>query len=33
MGIDESLEKEIVERILSAIAPAKIILFGSASYQ
>jgi predicted nucleotidyltransferase len=29
MGIDESLVKEIVQRILSATAPDKIILFGS----
>ena len=31
MRIDESLVKEIVERILSAVVPAKIILFGSAA--
>lgn len=31
MGIDESLVKEIVRRILAAAAPDKIILFGSAA--
>lgn len=31
MGIDESLVGEIVKRILSATAPDKIILFGSAA--
>ena len=31
MGIDESLAKEIVRRILSVAAPDKIILFGSAA--
>jgi len=31
MGIDESLVKEIVRRILAAVAPDKIILFGSAA--
>ena len=31
MGIDESLVREIVRRILSATAPDKIILFGSAA--
>jgi len=31
MGIDESLVKEIVRRILGAAAPDKIILFGSAA--
>ncbi len=30
MGIDESLVREIVRRILSIAAPDKIILFGSA---
>lgn len=31
MGIDESLVKEIVNRILSVATPKKIILFGSAA--
>lgn len=31
MGIDESVVKEIVHRILSVAAPDKIILFGSAA--
>jgi len=31
MGIDESLVQEIVRRILTAAAPDKIILFGSAA--
>ena len=31
MGIDESLVREIVRRILSVTAPHKIILFGSAA--
>ncbi len=31
MGIDESLVKEIVRRILAVAAPDKIILFGSAA--
>ncbi len=31
MGIDESLEKEIIRRILAVAAPEKIILFGSAA--
>jgi len=31
MGIDESLVREIVRRILAAAAPDKIILFGSAA--
>jgi predicted nucleotidyltransferase len=31
MGVDESLVKEIVHRILSVAAPDKIILFGSAA--
>jgi hypothetical protein len=31
MGIDESLVKEIVRRILAAAAPDKIILFGLAA--
>jgi len=31
MGIDESLVKEIVRRVLAATAPDKIILFGSAA--
>jgi len=31
MGIDESLVKEIVRRVLAAAAPDKIILFGSAA--
>ncbi|TAK29749.1 MAG: nucleotidyltransferase domain-containing protein [Chloroflexota bacterium] len=31
MGIDESLVKEIVRRILSMTSPDKIILFGSAA--
>ncbi|MBW1669333.1 MAG: nucleotidyltransferase domain-containing protein [Deltaproteobacteria bacterium] len=31
MGIDESLVKEIIRRILGAAAPDKIILFGSAA--
>jgi len=31
MGIDESLVREIVRRILSIAAPDKIILFGSAA--
>ena len=30
MGIDDSLAKEIVHRILSVSAPDKIIIFGSA---
>lgn len=31
MGIDESLAKEIVRRILATAAPERIILFGSAA--
>jgi hypothetical protein len=31
MGIDESLVKEIVKRVLSVANPEKIILFGSAA--
>jgi len=31
MGVDESLIKEIVRRILSVADPVKIILFGSAA--
>jgi len=31
MGIDESLVKEIVRRVLAAASPDKIILFGSAA--
>ena len=31
MGIDESLVKEIVRRILATVAPERIILFGSAA--
>ena len=31
MGIDETLAKEIVRRILSAASPDRIILFGSAA--
>lgn len=31
MGIDESLEIEIIRRILSVTAPDKIILFGPAA--
>jgi predicted nucleotidyltransferase len=31
MGLDDTLVKEIVRRILSAAAPDKIILFGSAA--
>ena len=31
MGIDESMVKEIVHRILSVATPDKIILFGSAA--
>ena len=31
MGIDESIVKEIVRRILSIASPDKIILFGSAA--
>ena len=31
MGIDESLAKEIVRRVLSIAKPDKIILFGSAA--
>jgi len=31
VGIDESVVKEIVHRILSVAAPDKIILFGSAA--
>ncbi len=31
MGIDESLMEEIVRRILTAAAPERIILFGSAA--
>ena len=31
MGIDESLVREIVRRILSVVSPDKIILFGSAA--
>ena len=31
MGIDESVVQEIVRRILTATAPDKIILFGSAA--
>jgi predicted nucleotidyltransferase len=31
MGIDESLVKEIVRRILATAAPERIILFGSAA--
>ena len=31
MGIDDSLTKEIVRRILSVATPDKIILFGSAA--
>ena len=31
MGIEESLVREIVRRILAATAPDKIILFGSAA--
>jgi predicted nucleotidyltransferase len=33
MGIDETLAKEIVRRILSAASPDRIILFGSAASQ
>jgi len=31
MGIDESLVEEIVRRVLTAAAPDRIILFGSAA--
>ena len=31
MGIDESLEKEIVRRVLSVTTPHKVILFGSSA--
>lgn len=31
MGIDESLVKEVVRRVLAAATPDKIILFGSAA--
>lgn len=31
MGIDQHLTREIVERILRAVAPDRIILFGSAA--
>jgi predicted nucleotidyltransferase len=31
MGIDESMVKEIVRRILTVASPEKIILFGSAT--
>ncbi|MFC1735357.1 nucleotidyltransferase domain-containing protein [Candidatus Hydrogenedentota bacterium] len=31
MGIDESVVKEIIQRILSIVSPEKIILFGSSA--
>lgn len=31
MGLDETLTKKIVQRILAAVSPDKIILFGSAA--
>lgn len=31
VGIDDSLARELVRRVLSAASPAKIILFGSAA--